>query len=55
VVLRTPPRLDAGALRALLKGAEVTILTVVDDEWARVRGDGSLEGWVPTRYLELLE
>jgi hypothetical protein len=51
VVLRTAPREDARVPRGLLEGARVTVLEQPDGEWAHVRGDNGLEGWVPIEFL----
>jgi hypothetical protein len=52
VVLRTAPRGDARVPRGLLEGARVTVLERPDGEWAHVRGENGLEGWVPIEFLE---
>ena len=54
VVLRAAPRTDARLPRGLLEGARVTVLERAGDEWARVRGENGVEGWVPVRYLARL-
>jgi hypothetical protein len=51
VVLHTAPRQDARVPRGLLEGTRVTVLERSDDEWAHVRADNRLEGWVPLKYL----
>ena len=51
VVLRTAPRENARVPRGLLEGARVTVLDQPDGEWAHVRGDNGLEGWVPIEFL----
>jgi len=51
VVLHTAPRQDARVPRGLLEGTRVTVLERSDDEWAHVRADNGLEGWVPLKYL----
>jgi hypothetical protein len=55
VVLRTAPRADARVPRGLLDGARVTILERPDGEWAHVRAENGLEGWMPVQYLAIVE
>ena len=54
VVLRAAPRVDARLPRGLLEGARVTVMEGAGDDWARVRGENDVEGWVPVRYLAWL-
>ena len=51
VVLRTAPRKDARVPRGLLEGTRVIVIDHAGEEWARVRAENGLEGWVPIRYL----
>lgn len=51
VILHTAPRTGARAPRGLLEGAQVTIVEASGADWARVRTQNGLDGWVPTRYL----
>jgi Bacterial SH3 domain len=51
VVLRTAPREDARVPRGLLEGARVTVIERPEGEWAQVRGETGLEGWVPIEFL----
>jgi hypothetical protein len=50
VMLRSRPAPDARLLQGLVEGAVVDVLEH-SGAWARVRGAGSVEGWVPSQYL----
>ncbi len=52
VVLRNSPKDVDKMPRGLMDGAEVTVLERQGTDWARVRGPGGQEGWIPTRYLD---
>lgn len=54
VVLHTAPSTAARVPAGFLEGAGVTLLEQ-NGEWAHVRGDNGLEGWVPAQYLALSE
>jgi SH3-like domain-containing protein len=51
VVLRTAPRDDARVPRGLLEGARVTVIEQPEGDWAHVRGETGLEGWIPIEFL----
>jgi hypothetical protein len=51
VVLHTEPRKGARMPTGLLEGAQVTLVELAGDEWARVRPAQGQLGWVPTEYL----
>lgn len=50
VMLRNRPAVDARLPHGLVEGAVVEVLER-SGAWARIRGAGSLEGWVPSQYL----
>jgi len=51
VVLHTEPRKGARMPAGLLEGAQVTLVELAGEEWARVRSAQGQVGWVPTEYL----
>jgi hypothetical protein len=52
LVLRSVPDADDWSEQGLLEGELVTVLESDGGEWARVRGERGLEGWVQTEHLE---
>jgi hypothetical protein len=50
VMLRNRPAVDARLPHGFIGGAVVDVLEH-SGAWARVRGAGSVEGWVPSQYL----
>lgn len=52
VILRATPRMEDRTTRGLLDGATVTLVEQAGADWARVRADNGLEGWVPLYYLD---
>lgn len=54
VVLHSAPSRAARVPAGFLEGAGVTLLDR-SGEWAHVRGDNGLEGWVPAQYLTSAE
>jgi SH3 domain-containing protein len=55
VVLASAPRQGARTPRGLREGTRVTLLQRAGDEWALVRADHGLDGWIPTHYLASAE
>jgi hypothetical protein len=51
VVLASAPRREARTPRGLLEGTRVTLLQRAGDEWAFVRAENGLEGWILSHYL----
>ena len=51
VVLRNSPNEADRTTRGLMDGAGVTVLERAGADWAHVRSDNGLQGWIPARYL----
>ena len=51
VVLHSTPNTSARRPAGLLEGAAVTVLELVDGDWARVQSDSRQTGWVPAAFL----
>lgn len=51
VILRNSPTMDDRSRNALVEGAVVTVQQRQGAEWAFVRAENGLSGWVPTQYL----
>lgn len=51
VVLYSAPRPSARQPAGLMEGANVTVLELVDDTWARVQADNRQAGWIHAEYL----
>jgi hypothetical protein len=51
VVLASAPRQGSRTPRGLREGTPVTLLQRAGDEWALVRAENGLEGWILSHYL----
>jgi hypothetical protein len=51
VVLYSAPRPSARQPAGLMEGATVTVLELVDTEWARVQADNRQTGWIHAEFL----